>query len=318
MWVEQSTFPDTPKRKSSTNSEAIKVINHDKTELSDLQEKILNDQERLQQYTWFFKIVVPDQSRGAIEYDLDMICMHQACSVEEMLKLNNTTLDKLHPGMILTVPIIAWKNDYEQQPHMQSSKEWIELNWSGSPHTLESERLATWIAENHAEDTSIIFDKKTAQMHVMKDGKVLFATQFLSGKNNQTDIMTFASITDDFSDESDAKHKITPAGKFPLIHSVSEDGGPSIAFDYLVWEYATWAVHPQLKRTLAETTKKLQSPSPHDNNTTWGCMVMTEKDVEQVKKYYQPWKTFADVIPAHGDVESYIPLPKARKSTSLK
>jgi hypothetical protein len=76
-------------------------------------------------------------------------------------------------------------------------------------------------------------------------------------------------------------------------------------------------VHPQGERTLVETTKKLQSPSPHDNNTSWGCMVMTEKDVKEISKYYQEGATFAYVIPKHGDVESYIPLPKIRKLPEL-
>ncbi|MCB9807495.1 hypothetical protein H6768_06550 [Candidatus Peribacteria bacterium] len=54
--------------------------------------------------------------------------------------------------------------------------------------------------------------------------------------------------------------------------------------------------------------QKLKTPSIDDNNTSWGCMVMTPEALEAIKKFYQSNKTFAYVIPLHGDLEEFISL----------
>ncbi|MCB9807494.1 hypothetical protein H6768_06545 [Candidatus Peribacteria bacterium] len=146
--------------------------------------------ENLQSYGGFFKIKIPNERQGAIEYDLEEICRLQGCTIEDVLRINHLTIAQLKPGKIVIIPITLWdKNDKEIEHKIEPGLH--EIEWSNETPSEEAQRMAQWIATNHVTDTSLIFDKKTARMYIIKNGKMMYSTIFLSGKNNKTDIMNF-------------------------------------------------------------------------------------------------------------------------------
>jgi|GEM_PF-2957886 len=200
-------------------------------EVQKLKINIEKQKEKLKTHKGHFKIEIPDERQSAIEYDLEVICTLQGCTIGEVLELNNIDIGRLKPGRIITIPILEWSGDDEKKHEPeQSEKEKVE--WNNVVHSGESQKIAEWILKNHHSDTSIIFEKKDARMYIFKDGKMLYTTVFLSGKNNTTDVMNFPSIVGDFSDETNPEYMITPAGKFPINLNEETEEYP-LSFDYL-------------------------------------------------------------------------------------
>lgn len=279
-----------------------------KTELERVKKEIEIFHGKMEKYNWFFKLKIPNEKQGAIEYDLEEICMHQGCTVEEVLELNNITIDKLKPEKIIFVPIISWKNDEERLVHLEEKWPIKKVQWWELKPAEEAQRLWTNIAEKHYYDTSLIFDKKDSRMYILKEWQIIYSTVFLSGRNNTTDIMSFPGMTEDFNEDTNPDFMITPGWKFPVSLNADGDGDYKTSFDYLGWSFANWALHAPNKKKHSMNIARMNTPEVTDNNTTWGCMVMTPEALEIIKKYYQDKKTYAYVIPLHGKLEDYIPI----------
>lgn len=305
-------MPENPSFETSTIQEKKGRLSHVSNESPKWNEDREKADEKLQSYGWFFKIEIPNERQSAIEYDLEAICTLQGCTIEDVLKINHITIGQLKPGKIITIPVILWDENEEELEHKTEPKR-QEIDWNKQNPSEETKKMAQWIIENHATDTSLIFDKKEARMYILKDGKVRYSTIFLSGKNSTKDTMSFPALTEDFSEETNPEFMITPAWKFPITMDVSAPGYP-ISFDYIYWVDATGSIHAPTEKSRQINLQRLKTPSIEDNNTSWGCMVMTPEALETIKKSYQPNKTFSYVIPLHWDIEEYIPLSKTKNS----
>lgn len=280
-----------------------------KKSINTLKNDIEKQKKMLKWYNGYFKIEIPDERQSAIEYDLEEICMRQWCTVDEVLELNNISVEQLKPGKIITIPIISWKNNEEPNTHWEEISPEKEVDWGTiKSKSKEGNRLVEDINKKHFSDTSLIFDKKDSRMYILKEWKILYSTIFLSGENNTTDVMNFPGMTEDFDKNTNPDFMITPSWKFPVSLNASGERGYGTSFDYLKWIYADGALHTPSKREYSMDVDRMKTPEITDNNTTWWCMVMTPEALEVIKKHYQENKTYAYVMPLHGKLEDYLQI----------
>jgi len=166
-------------------------------------------------------------------------------------------------------------------------------------------KLVSQIAARNHDQNFLMVDKLHALLFYFKNGQPIYSDPVLTGAST-ADRFTPDILAKSFSEPLTQSQKITPAGRY----TVTRDYDPLYGIIFEIneihgkdWSLAIHTVYlglPHEKRR-----ERLQSPSPHDNLVTYGCMNIDADGIRFLARH----------LPKKGKTPLYI-LPRDESATA--